>query len=77
MGSHSVALISFARCNIPHVFNLCLQNQLIFDKAFQKSIIISKFLISIFLLLTNLQLDIKTQEYSVGGRVAATKKCLV
>jgi hypothetical protein len=22
MGSHSVALISFARCNIPHVFNL-------------------------------------------------------
>jgi hypothetical protein len=36
MGSHSVALISFARCSIPHVFNLCLPNQLIFDKDVQK-----------------------------------------
>ncbi|OYQ61784.1 hypothetical protein B9G53_25605 [Pseudanabaena sp. SR411] len=55
MGSHSVALISFARCNIPHVFNLCLQNQLIFDKAFQKSITISKFLISGLIVLSKYQ----------------------
>jgi len=48
-------LISFARCNIPHVFNLCLQNQLIFDKAFQKSITIFKFLISIFIVMSKYQ----------------------
>jgi hypothetical protein len=37
MGSHSVALISFAKSNIPHVFNLCLQKQLFLIKLFRKS----------------------------------------